>query len=194
MAESVKVPVFSGKAVDFPVFRVRFTAFVDAAGYDAALDDLDDATPAQHKKLYSLLVLALPESALHVIRKVERSSPKAGYEAWQALLQRFEHGGVHRRGDLLDELDEPQRGGESCMDFFNRLVDIRAQLSRVDEEVSDRRIVLNLIRGLRPEYSTMTDTLNERDEKLTLDFMEELLETTGVRIENRLRKLSKLHS
>jgi len=70
MAESVKVPVFSVKSADFPLFRTRFTAFVDAVGCDAALDSEGEDDAAQQKKLYSLLVLALPETTLHVIRKV----------------------------------------------------------------------------------------------------------------------------
>ena len=186
MAESVKVPVFSGKAADFPLFRTRFTAFVDAVGCDAALDSEGEDDAAQQKKLYSLLVLALPETTLHIIRKVDRKSKAAGFHAWQALLRRFEHDGIHRRGDLLDALDEKQRQEETCVDFFTRLLDVQAQLARVDEVVPDRRIVMNVVRGLRPEYSTMTDALNERDSSLTLDFVENLLATTGVRIERRL--------
>jgi hypothetical protein len=64
----VKVHVFSGKAVDFPLFRTRFTAFVDALGCDAAQDSEGADDVAQQKKLYSLLKLALPEMTLHIIR------------------------------------------------------------------------------------------------------------------------------
>ena len=186
MAETVKVPTFSGKAADFPVFRTKFTAYADALGLGGVLDCEDDVTTAQQKRLYSLLVLALPEAALHVIRKVERKSATAGNDAWEALLHRYEHDGIHRRGDLLNALDEKQRPEETCMDFFNRLVDLQAQLGRVDEEVPDRRLVMNIIRGLRPEYAAMTDTINERDSAVTVEFMETLLATTGQRIERRL--------
>ena len=143
-------------------------------------------TTAQQKRFYSLLVLALPEAALHVFRKVERKSVTAGNDAWEALLHRYEHDGIHRRGDLLNALDEKQRPEETCMDFFNRLVDLQAQLGRFDEEVPDRRLVMNIIRGLRPEYAAMTDTINERDSAVTVEFMETLLATTGQRIERRL--------
>ena len=43
----------------------------------------------------------------------------------------------------------------------------------------DRRLVMNIIRGLRPEYAAMTDTINERDSAVTVEFMENLLATTG---------------
>ena len=136
------MPTFSGKAADFPVFRTKFTAYADALGLGGVLDCEDDVTTAQQKRLYSLLVLALPEAALHVIRKVERKSATAGNDAWEALLHRYEHDGIHRRGDLLNALDEKQRPEETCMDFFNRLVDLQAKLGRVDEEVPDRRLVI----------------------------------------------------
>jgi hypothetical protein len=121
---------------------------------------------------------------LHIIRKVDRKSKATGFHAWHALLRRFEHDGIHRRGDLLDALDEKQRQEEICVDFFSRLLDVPAQLARVDEVVPDRRIVMNVVRGLRPEYSTMTDALNGRDS--TVDFGDNFLATTGVRIERRL--------
>jgi hypothetical protein len=182
----VKVPVFSGKAADFPLFRTRFTSFVDAVGCDGALDSEGEDNVAPQKKLYNLLVLALPETTLHIIRKVDRKSKAAGFHTWQALLRRLEHDGIHRRGDLRDGMDEKQRQEETCVDFFSRLLDVQAQLARVDEVVPNRRIVMNVARGPRPEYSTMTDALNERDSSLTLDFVENILATTGVRIERRL--------
>jgi hypothetical protein len=133
------------------------------------------------------MVLALPEMTLHIIRTVDRKSKAAGCHAWQALLRRFEHDGIHRRGDLLDVEDEKQRLEETCVDFFTRLLDGQAQLARVDEVIPDRRIVMKVCaRGLRHEYSFMTDALNERDSTLTLDFVESLLATIGVRIERRL--------
>ena len=175
MAETVKVPTFSGKAADFPVFRTKFTVYADALGLGGVLDCEDDVTTAQQKRLYNLLVLALPEAALHVIRKDERKSATAGNDAWEALLHRYEHDGIHRHGDL----DEKQRPEETCMDFFNRLVDLQAQLGRVDEEVPDLRLVMSIIRGLRPEYAAMTDTINERDSAVTVEFCRRCLGLRG---------------
>ena len=63
----------------------KFTAYTDALGLGGVLDCEDDVTTAQQKRLYSLLILALPEAALHVICKVERKSATAGNDAWEAL-------------------------------------------------------------------------------------------------------------
>jgi hypothetical protein len=60
---------------------------VDAVGCDAALDSEGEDDAAQQKKLYNLLVLALPETTLHIIRKVDRKSKAAGFHAWHALLR-----------------------------------------------------------------------------------------------------------
>mmetsp|Transcript_9927 Transcript_9927/g.28431 ORF Transcript_9927/g.28431 Transcript_9927/m.28431 type:complete len:93 (-) Transcript_9927:638-916(-) len=79
-----------------------------------------------------------PEATLHVVRKIDRKSPTASYDAWQALLGRFEHSGVYQLGELYDTLDEKQRPEESCLDVFNRLMHERAQLGRVGEEVPNR--------------------------------------------------------
>jgi hypothetical protein len=92
-----------------------------------------------------LLVLALPEITLHIIRKVDRKSKAPGFHAWQALLRRFEHDGIHRRGDIQDALDEKQRHEETCVDFVTRLQYVQAQFARVDELVPDRRIVMNVV-------------------------------------------------
>jgi DNA-binding transcriptional ArsR family regulator len=45
---------------------------------------------------------------------------------------------------------------------------------------------MNVVRGLRPKYSTMPYVVNERDSSLIVDFVENLLATTGLRIERRL--------
>jgi hypothetical protein len=121
MIESVKVPLFSGKAADFPLFRTRFTTSVDAVGCDAALDSEGEDDAAQQSKLYILLVLALHEMTLHIIRKVDRKSKADGLHASQVLLRRFGHDGIHRCGDLRDALNGKQRHVETFVDIFTRL-------------------------------------------------------------------------
>jgi hypothetical protein len=72
-----------------------------AVGSDAALDS-ESADDAPHdKKLYNLLVLALPEMTLHIVRKVDRKSKAIGFHAWQAVHSRFEDDGIHRRRDIM---------------------------------------------------------------------------------------------
>jgi hypothetical protein len=72
------------------------------------------------------------------------------------------------------------------VDFFTNLLDVQTQFARVDEAIPDRRIVMNVVRGLWPKYSTMAYVVNERDSSLIVDFVDNLLATIGVRIERRL--------
>jgi hypothetical protein len=56
-------------------------------GFSAALDSRDEDDATQQKKLYSLLMLALPEKTLHIIRKVDRKGKVIGFRDCQGFIQ-----------------------------------------------------------------------------------------------------------
>ena len=100
--DSVKVPKFSGDDADWPAFRVKFKAFSKRVGCGAALADSQDSTADQHSRLFSDLVLALPDDLLYLTHEVDEDDERAGYLCWAALLAHFEDDGIDRRAEERD--------------------------------------------------------------------------------------------
>jgi hypothetical protein len=76
----------------------------------------------------------------------------------------------------------PQANGESGIQFLNRLVQLQRQLARVGDVVHDRRIIMYLVKGLRSEYHSVTDTSDV--DNLSMDTVKRDLHQKGMRIES----------
>ena len=184
--ESVKLIKFSGQDADFDIWKRRFTAYGKRRGYGPAFNGAEGASAQQQAELYADLLLALPDADMHLIINIDEDDAAAGHKAWRALVAHYEDDGLHRKRLLEDELAEPQRDGESCMEFYNRLVHVRSKLAHVGETVTDDQLKMKIIRGLRDDYNALTDTLDEQDGKLGLQDLKTELNRQGRRIEHRL--------
>jgi hypothetical protein len=80
-----------------------------------------------------------------------------GHTAWTASVNHYEDDGIYRCTELLQDLDM-QADGESGIQYMNRLVRLQRQLARVGDVVHARRIIMYLVKGLRSEYHSITET------------------------------------
>jgi hypothetical protein len=83
----------------------------------------------------------------------------------------------------LQDLETPQAHGESGIQYLNRLARLQRQLARVMDVVHDRRIIMYLVKGMRSEYHSITDTLDVHN--LSMDTVKRHLRQKGMRIESR---------
>jgi hypothetical protein len=108
--------------------------------------------------MYSTLILALPEDDLSIIENVSEDDTTCGQTAWTAFVDHYEDDGIYRCTELLQNLETPQADGESGIQYLNRLVRLQRQLARVKDVVHDRRIIMYLVKGLRSDYHSITNT------------------------------------
>jgi hypothetical protein len=82
----------------------------------------------------------------------------------------------------------PQADVESNIKYMNRLVRLQRQLARVGEDVHDRRVIMHLVKGLRTEYHSITDTWDVHS--LSMNASKRELRQKGMRIESRAQSLA----
>jgi hypothetical protein len=80
-------------------------------------------------------------------------------------------------------LDTPQADGESGIQYLNRQVRLQRQLARVGDVVHNRRIIMYLVKGMRSEYHSITDTRDVHN--LSIDTVKLDLRQKGKRIDSR---------
>ena len=137
---------------------MRFKALAITQSWGAAILDNPETTKKQHGDLYANLVLALPEDGLAIIDGVQEAENKSGYLAWEVLIQHYEDDGIYRCAQLLEDMDHEQQDGETSLEFLNRLVRTQKKLARVNEIVTDRRMIMHLVKGVKDDYASITDT------------------------------------
>jgi hypothetical protein len=134
--------------------------------------------------MFSTLILALPEDDLSIIENVSEDDKTCGHTAWTALVNQYEDDGIiYQCTELLQDLETPQADGESGIQFLNRFVRHQRQLARVGDVVHDRRIIMYLVKGLRSEYHSITDTCDVQN--FSMDTVKRDLRQKGMRIESR---------
>jgi hypothetical protein len=106
-----------------------------------------------------------------------------GHTVWTALVNHYEDDGIYRCTELLQDLKTPQADGESGIQFLNRSLRLQRQLARVRDFVHDRRIIMYLVKGLRSEYHSITDTWDVHN--LSMNTVKRDLRQKGMRIESR---------
>jgi hypothetical protein len=137
----------------------------------------------QQVDMYSTLTFALTEDDLSIIHNVSEDEKTCGHTTWTGLVNHYEDDGVYRCTELLQDLDTPQAGGESGIQYMNRLVRLQRQLTRVWGVVHDRRIIVYLVKGIRSEYHSITDTWDVHN--LMMDAVKRDFRQKGMRIESR---------
>jgi hypothetical protein len=184
--DSAKLPSFSGERRDFDVWKKkRFRAFGLMKKWAPALSSDGAASSQQQIDMYSILILALPEDDLSIIENVNMDDKTCGHTSWTALLNRYKNDGIYRYTELLQDLETPQADGESGMQYLNRLVRLQRHLARVGDVVHDRRIIMYLVKGMRSEYHSITNTWDVHC--LSMDTLKRDLRQKGMRIESRAR-------
>jgi hypothetical protein len=142
------------------VWKKRFRAFGSIIhGWASAMLKDDTATPHHQLDLYSTLILALPEDDLSIIKNVSETDKSCGFQAWTTLVvDYYDYDGIYRLAELLQDIKEPQENGESNLQYINRLVRLQRQRVGVGEDVYDRRAIMCMVKDLRKEYHSITDT------------------------------------
>ena len=181
--QSVKLPLFSGSEGDFDVWQKKFRAFARTQSWGPAIKNAESATQSQHESLYTNLILALPENDIATIEEVDEDDPKSGYLAWDALVKHYEDDGIYTCATLLAEMDKEKLETETAVEHLNRLIKLQRKLARAGEKVSDRRIVMHLVKNLGNEYGSITDTWDLSS--ISLDIVRKDLLQKGKRIESR---------
>jgi predicted transcriptional regulator len=100
-------------------------------------------------------------------------------------VDHYEVDGIYRLAELLQDMEKAQADDETCLQYLNRLVRLQRQLARVGEDVHDRRVIMCLVKGLRQEYHSITDTWDVHN--LSMDAVKRDLRQKGMRIESRGR-------
>jgi hypothetical protein len=181
--DSVKLPKFTCERRDVDVWKKRFRAFGMMQEWALALSSNCAASSQQQVDMYFTLILSLPEEDLSIIENVSEDEKTCGHSAWTALVNHYEDDGVCRCTKSLQDLEAPQADSESGIQYLNRLVRLKRQLARVGNVVHDRRIIFYLVKGLRNEYHSTTDTWDVHN--LSMDAVKRDLRQKGMRIENR---------
>jgi hypothetical protein len=112
--------------------------------------------PINNKSTYTL-ILALSEDDLSIIENISETDKNCGIAGRAALVDHYEDDGICRLSEPLQDMETTQADGESSIQYINRLVRLR-QLARVGEDVHDRRVIMHLVKGLRNEYHSITNT------------------------------------
>jgi hypothetical protein len=142
------------------------------------------ASSQQQVDMYSTLIIAMPEDDLSIIENVSEDDKTCGHTAWTALVNHYEDDGIYRCTELLHDLDTLQAHGESGIQHVNRLVRLQRQLARVvGDVVHDRRIIMYLVKGLRSEYHSITDTWDVHN--LNMDTVKRDYRQKSMRIDSR---------
>jgi hypothetical protein len=181
----VKLPKFSGERRDFDVRKKRFRAFGLMQRWAPALLENDAATVQQHLDLYSIFIVALPEDGLSIIENVHEVDKNCGLKAWTAWVDHYEDGGISRLAELLHDMEKALADDKTCLRYLNRLVRLQRQLTPVGKDVHDRRVIMYLVKGLRPEHNSITDTWNVHG--LIMDAVKRDVRQKGMGIDNRGR-------
>jgi hypothetical protein len=127
--------------------------------------------------------LALPEDDLSIIEDVSKDDNTCGHTAWTSLVNHYKDDGIYRCTELLQDLETPQADGESGIQYLNRLVRLQRQLARVGDVVHDRRIIMYLVKVLRGENHSITETWDVHN--LSMDAVKRDRRQKGMRIESR---------
>jgi hypothetical protein len=128
------------------------------------------------------LIIALPEDDLSIIENVSEDDKTCDHTLWTALVNHYDDDGIYRCTELLQDLDTPQADGESGIHFLNRFARLQRQLARVGDVVHDRRIIMYLVKGMRSEYHSITDSWDVHN--LSMDTAKRDLRQKGMRIES----------
>jgi len=185
--ETVKVPFLQDSSKYFP-WKKKFQAYSHIKEFGAALNSDEGCTQLQQDKLIGSLMMSVDDKYHSIFSDIDIGEHECGTRAWKALVEFMEDDGVHSKGELWEEFQEIQRPSETCLEFFNRLVEMRTRLMAVGEEVSVGQLVTNVIKGLRDEYDVVTGPLDETNKKLDLKAIREILKRQGTRVEKRLAR------
>lgn len=183
--KTVKLPKLDEGGKNFQVWKRLFKAYAKTGKYSVALREGAETTPEQQGNLYSALYLAVDESDIYLFEHIDEENENCGTLAWCALLDNYENDGVHRINDLKREFNRDQLPSENCIQYLNHLVSIRTQLISCGESVPETAVAIQVVAGLREEYATITDTMDQYDDSLTIANVRRTLSQSGVRIERR---------
>ena len=146
-----------------------------------------DTTSEQQAACYADLLLATDEDDHSYFAGIDEEDEHAGTLAWCVLMDVYDDDGVHRKCELMEEYNRKQNAGETCIEYFNHKVGIRTQLIAIGEDVSESNLVIGIIAGLRDEYGSITDNIDQNDAAaMTITHMRRVLLQAGRRIEARI--------
>ena len=192
---SGKLPILGKGGDGYDSWKSKFKASAIRRGYKNLLSDNKDDQQrgtAVNKKLqqelYADVVLSVDDSDVDTFAAIDSDEhDDCGTRAWQALVDKYDNGGIHSIYDLQSDYSSPQQPDEKCIDFLNRLVSQRSKLRKAGmvDEMTDKSLIINLTAGLRMEYNSVTSKWKKGDNMTPDDARKELLEH-GVRIEHQL--------
>lgn len=172
-SDKVSMPVFDGKEEKWAVWKEKFLAVLDIKDLLGALLQADppgeEGSPERKAwqramlKIYSYLVACTKDSALDLV--VQHTKTRAGGEAWQALVDKYEQKGVAGRVALMTELMSASlEPGEDPDRFFGRLESLKRRLKEVNAEIA-WDILRDIALAKLPEsYATLVTILESQDD------------------------------
>ena len=185
MADTIRVPIFSGKKEDWDIWSFRFQAFCDAHDLGNVLRNDNHGLPEHRKKVRSWLALAMQSAVcINIIRNIPTDDVECGTVAWIKLREHFENSSAARKVSLMGQLQSSQRAQESAAEFLTRLEGIAADLEAIGVKIPGETLARNVIVGLRPEYGTVVQLLLSRDD-FSLDSVRRAISTNCVFIEQQ---------
>ena len=178
-------------ADDYKPWSRRFLSYLGR--YDGYKQELLHPTgtvegAARQSHIYDLLIATVRhKSGFNALTAVERDDdPRKATTGWQALEKHYLSAIMSRLGALMNELQEGQLASEDCKTFTSRLLNVRIEIQKAGEQVSDLAMRTYLVNGLRNEYQADIAHLVDRGAEMTLiDFVSKIDSTCG-RVEKRI--------
>ena len=166
MADTFKtseVPAFSGKAVDWPLFKAELCIFLMRFSVD--IDSADQTGPGisnqvanKRQRVYAVTMMtALPKRWLLSYYEMKDD----GYRVYQALKSRFEHRDVGGKLQARKELfDARLRNKLQAEAYIHEVQALKARFLACGGTITDDEMVEVLVTGLTADYTTVKDQLD----------------------------------
>jgi gag-polypeptide of LTR copia-type len=92
---------------------------------------------------------------------------RTSFDLWQSLNRVYAAVSSARVTDLRRQLQSTTRGGQSCSEYFEKMMSIADQLSASGSPVSDSDLVSALLSGLGPEFNSFVVAITTRSDPIS---------------------------
>ena len=159
-----EVPTFTGQVKDWPLWKVEMKIFLMRYDIDANADAQDGTAKekANKAKIFAqAMMAAIPRKWLMAYSH----HADDGSAVWKTLCQRFEQRDVGGKLDARRALYGARLKNKLQAEaYVHEVLALRARYTSCGGKLSDEEAVEILVSGLTPEYTTVKDKLDEKDD------------------------------
>ena len=142
--------------------------------------------------IYDLLIATVREEggfdALTTVQPTLPDDGRLAFRAWRALERHYLSAIEARVGILMTQLRAGMRTGELVKKYISRLLNLRIEIQKAGENISDLIMRDHIIQGLRKEYRSEIAHLIDMGSNMTLSEFASRIITCCERVEERMAR------